>query len=464
MIVFLSLNRLGAKLEGATITFGSGGFSPNYIKVHAGESVTFRNERDEPFWPASNLHPTHEIYPEFDPKRQLGKDETWSFTINKAGIWSYHDHLHPNYTGTVEVLASFAAKGNKRPTRPEDCSDIEQDMKQQCWDELLTYTIRRKGLAAAFETFAEIYQSDPDIPKGCHGWAHILGKEAYDLFREKKKFILKKETAYCGYGFFHGFIEQLLHETGELSQTKEFCKYAAKQLNNSGDVYNNCLHGVGHGSVNVDDPRLWGDFDAMLKPGLDNCEKILTEEHDLGSCYVGAFNALTLGIVDELYDLNLKDDSLYGYCREMETKYKPYCYYEFTGLISKYTNHDFSKAVELIFAEDMSEEARMRAVGKMEAILMVDDIVKASYKENVDDCRSLISPYSEACFDGILDGLMNSGEPGREYARGFVFCEEGILTEKEKDRCYEYIIGRSDPENSPVCEGVPEPYREYCRS
>lgn len=454
---FFGLDR---KIQENTVTFGAGGYSPNYIKIHIGEPVTFKNEREEPFWPASNLHPTHEIYSEFDPKRQLGKNETWSFTFDKAGIWSYHDHLHPNNTGTVEVLAGFAAKDNKQPTSLEDCSDINENAKQQCWDELLTYTIRRKGLSAAFDIFAKIYQSDPEIPKGCHGWTHTLGKEAYELFRKKKKFILKEETAYCGYGFFHGFIEQLLQETGELSQTKEFCEYAAEQLNNPGDVYNNCLHGVGHGSINIDDPSLWGNFEAMLKPGLDNCEKILTDLHDLGSCYVGAINAMTANITDGLYNLKLKDNELYGYCRQMEEKYKPYCYYEFTGMISKYTNHDFAKAIKLILAEDMGKSTQKRAIGKMQAIWMTYDIVKSSYQDNVFNCRSLGKPLYEVCFEGILDGLMINGDPGREYVRGFKFCEEKVLTENERGVCYEYIIGRSSPD---VCKMVPEIYKQYCR-
>ncbi len=109
----------------------------------------------------------------------------------------------------------------------------------------------------------------------------------------------------------------------------------------------------------------------------------------------------------------------------------------------------------------MGEETQKRAIGKMQAIWMTNDIVKPSYKENVINCRALGSLY-EVCFEGILDGLMNQGEPAREYVRGFVFCEETVLTEKEKDRCYEYIIGRSDLKNPAVCKAVPETFQKYC--
>ena len=58
---------------------------------------------NESFWPASNIHPTHMIYPEFDAKRPVASGKDWSFTFTKKGTWRYHDHLNPEATGTVVV-------------------------------------------------------------------------------------------------------------------------------------------------------------------------------------------------------------------------------------------------------------------------------------------------------------------------------------------------------------------------
>jgi len=449
--------------QGKVIIFGNNGYSPKYIKIHLGEKVTFKNESESVIWPASNLHPTHEIYPEFDSKKEILPGEIWTFIFDKSGRWSYHDHLKPNFIGIVEVFNNFATKNNKQPTKISDCNNISEDNKQQCWDELLTYTIKRKGLKKAFEVFSKIYNSNSEIPKVCHGWAHILGKEAYSLFRKNKKFILVEETSYCGYGFFHGFIEQLLQETGTLTDTKTFCEYAAEQLENSGDVYNNCIHGIGHGSVNVDNPELWGDFYAMSQSGLDKCDSILTNQHDLGSCYVGVFNAMTTNIWDDLYGIKLLDSDLYGYCRNLPEKYKDYCYYEFSGKLTLFAEYNFSKAVKLILSEDMNNETQLRSIGKMQGVWMQADIGKTTYKENLLNCRTLSNQFYEVCFEGILDGLLNNGDPGKEYVRAYAFCGEDVLTEKEKDRCIYYIIKRNEVSKKAMCALVSEEYQKYCQ-
>jgi len=79
------------------------GFEPQEITVSKGDTVLWKNESNEYRWPASNLHPSHRIYSEFDPKEPLGPGESWAFTFERAGAWQYHDHLRPSKRGTVEV-------------------------------------------------------------------------------------------------------------------------------------------------------------------------------------------------------------------------------------------------------------------------------------------------------------------------------------------------------------------------
>lgn len=78
-------------------------YTPNYITLPVGYTVTWVNNVEEDFWPASNIHPTHRIYYEFDPKRPINSGKNWSFTFTKKGIWRFHDHLYPRATGVVIV-------------------------------------------------------------------------------------------------------------------------------------------------------------------------------------------------------------------------------------------------------------------------------------------------------------------------------------------------------------------------
>ena len=78
-----------------TVTFKETGFEPQNINVKQGNFVVFKTDTDtgKEFWPASDLHPTHGIYPEFDPQEP----------IEPTDSWKYHNHLDPFFKGIVNV-------------------------------------------------------------------------------------------------------------------------------------------------------------------------------------------------------------------------------------------------------------------------------------------------------------------------------------------------------------------------
>jgi plastocyanin len=86
-----------------TTNYTDQGYEPNHLVVKKGDTVNFVNQTDGFFWPASNLHPSHLIYSEFDPKQPIAVGETWSFTFDQVGEWQFHDHLAPYFTGTITV-------------------------------------------------------------------------------------------------------------------------------------------------------------------------------------------------------------------------------------------------------------------------------------------------------------------------------------------------------------------------
>jgi plastocyanin len=80
----------------STVKYNSDGFEPKEITVTKGTKVTFINNSDIPLWVASDPHPEHTDYPEFDTPRALGRlpqqGENFSFTFDKVGTWRYHNH------------------------------------------------------------------------------------------------------------------------------------------------------------------------------------------------------------------------------------------------------------------------------------------------------------------------------------------------------------------------------------
>ncbi len=79
------------------------GFIPQETTINKGETIKFSTELKTQFWPASDLHPTHGLYPEFDPQQPIEPNSTWSFKFEKTGTFRFHDHLQPFYRGTINV-------------------------------------------------------------------------------------------------------------------------------------------------------------------------------------------------------------------------------------------------------------------------------------------------------------------------------------------------------------------------
>jgi plastocyanin len=79
------------------------GYEPKEVTIKKGDIVLWKNESTEYHWPASDLHPTHAVYPEFDPLMPIAPGEEWKFKFDEVGEWKYHDHIRANKVGTIIV-------------------------------------------------------------------------------------------------------------------------------------------------------------------------------------------------------------------------------------------------------------------------------------------------------------------------------------------------------------------------
>jgi len=93
----------GGSGGGNVVKIEDDGFNPQSLTVNAGDTVEFENKSSDDSWPASNVHPTHQLYPGFDAKKPLLPGDSYSFTFTKTGSWGYHNHLEPDVQGTIVV-------------------------------------------------------------------------------------------------------------------------------------------------------------------------------------------------------------------------------------------------------------------------------------------------------------------------------------------------------------------------
>src|SRR5262245_54064911 len=63
------------------ILYAEQGFVPSTTSIAVGNTVIFTNTVDLPLWVASDPHPLHSDYNEFDSEHSIGKGESYEFTF-----------------------------------------------------------------------------------------------------------------------------------------------------------------------------------------------------------------------------------------------------------------------------------------------------------------------------------------------------------------------------------------------
>ena len=102
--------------EEHTVNYSSAGYTPREITIKVGDTVNFVNTDGSAVWTATDVHPTHTLYPGSDIKKCFDKSGevpfdqckretsgTYSYTFMEVGSWSYHNHVMAGHGGKIIV-------------------------------------------------------------------------------------------------------------------------------------------------------------------------------------------------------------------------------------------------------------------------------------------------------------------------------------------------------------------------
>ncbi len=338
---------------------------------------------------------------------------------------------------------------------------------QNCWEDLIDKTMDEKGLDVTLELIAAVYESEPNFSQTCHALVHKVGVKAYELFEKDKDFKLSPKTAFCAYGFYHGFMETLTFKTKDLKRAVLFCDYVDQQLASlTSDAKLQCYHGIGHGIASVHDPSVRGNEKAILDPALKLCEQVSTTDDQLYRCSSGVFNAIAIFYVTGEYELPLNKNDPLRLCRDQPEKFKEPCYGNMNTLLAWLTDNNLNKSAR--FIEDIREDKY--AIASIRYLLGLLSPIKQDQQDQlISECRSLQTRLSIPCIQGIVHGLLEHGKPGVEYVAALKFCRLNLLGQEEKDSCFKYALPYLDSiyakeKVEDICLTVEEPYRVICQS
>ncbi len=459
--VYLTLPRT------VTITRTEEGFVPKTVFIRKGDSVRFISHTSDQCWPAADSHPSHNLYPEFDPRRALNPDESWTFTFDRAGVWNFHDHLFPETRGSVFV------EGEENESVKNCLAASKDRTRGYCWATEIAATMKRDGLLVSFDAVRRYYESSADFQNQCHDIMHVLGSAAYGEYMKTDVHIVRPETSYCGYGFYHGFMEQMLIEKGQeyLHDAGAYCMglidNKALPSKKAGDAATAaCFHGIGHALFDSLSGNLWGDEEKMATAAIGQCEAITTDTHWRSQCASGVFNSLSIAEGKGAYRLSYREGDPTLLCRNKKVEYQESCYNEISiGYINRY---HLSETSAIALMEQFPGDAKLWSL-----MAYFDNKIRHNMQEYTSKNLYLqtesfaAESEKEAIVEGVLNAFTIGGKPGEEYVAHLDYCAN-FLPSKTRDYCYSRTIVLlntiyTDEKLKMVCQIVPEKNRRTCR-
>jgi plastocyanin len=448
------------------------GFEPNSIAVLVGQTIVFINETGKDSGPASDFHPSHLIYQDFDSKKPLVEGESWSFGFDKEGVWSFHDHLRPSKRGTVYVLPNKNSIPKK--LTKEICDKGQSGLDYSaCLGLVVENVMKEEGLKAGLDLF---YKSKNMI-SDCHDLAHKVGEAAYLSKKDGESVDYGEITNLCNWGFWHGFSTKYVEENGlDYDEVEEFCKtidsYIAPQTDS------NCFHGIGIGLVpDPPNPKVWGNFEAISQLAVSSCDVFKRNNQHYSDCLGGAFHALVDFIRKDLYGLNFDKNDPFKICKILnysETE-KMTCYSQAVQFVLQFGGDALGFTKIFLNSDEVIKNGDIKNIGHLISLIFFGQInyrkslsLPIDNKSLIEICNNLGDKYRIYCVKGFARGFIQTGDiKDKEYLSSARLCSDNLLTTKEKTYCMENVSSFMTLQYSPsdlddACTEIKDKFNISC--
>ena len=346
-----------------------------------------------------------------------------------------------------------------------DCR--EEENTPLCYTRVLNTALDEKGVGLALDMAANFYAQDSGFSEYCHGNLHDIGARAYEIYHETGDVEITPKASYCGFGFYHGFMEKMFAESGSLRESRDFCAAVGEKMRDTQRYAEGaCYHGIGHGVTDGTDPTVWGDPISIVMPGLKLCRQISDTDEWLMRCASGTFNSLALLYRDAKYKLPTPRDP-YAVCETDAFSYseKEACYSQMNTLVAFISDHDAATAVAM--TQNIADP-ELRRIATLNVAALPHQWGEGEVA-SIPVCRSL-GDFGPVCIRGVVAGMMEFGTPGKEADRALAYCNDTSLTPNEKRECVAEIVVMgsgmfSQDRLKSLCDTIPDDVvPQACRS
>ena len=413
------------------VEFTDDGFVPKRLEIEVGQQVQFVNRSESSLWPASNIHPTHQIMPEFDAGSPVGADGVWAFTFHKPGFWRYHNHMVPEHSGLIVATGGDAVETVE--TLSLDAGDLEfktpPDLTPKALTDLFTSDVLLRQYVRDYgpaNTVRLVAEAGEVVGQLCHERAHETGRAAYEMFGAAAFALSSHE---CEAGAYHGATEAMFKDRGTVNLESD-----VQVICGGSDVFFfrlNCIHGVGHGLM------AWTSYE--LYDSLDLCDR-LEIDRDQRACYSGVFMENVVGGLSGTmghFTDYLSDEDPHYPCNALTDRYVAPCYlYHSTRMLLMF-EYDYERvADECANAPEVGRYECFESFGRDLAASSLGDPAKG-----LEQCYNTVADATHRvwCIQGSVQARFWETDRADEAVE---MCNLAT-TPQEKEGCFWMIVTRA---------------------
>lgn len=363
----------------------------------------------------------------------------------------------------LSVLCAVFLMGYKGLLLPLTCPKGESSA---CVESYLVTEARWFGLRPAFHTFNAMYAQREMFSRECHVISHALGEFAYEKYEASGRFEPLRSFSNCGYGFYHGFMQALIRKTGTIERSREFCIALQEGVSGARDIFDQCMHGFGHGVVAGYEPGVFKTVDEYAVSGLEACRDIATTSEERMQCAGGVYNGIAIASMDPQSGIQFTPDNPYEMCLgQADSDFREGCFRGAHSAVSHVFENRFlpaARAIEKLPYEDASNA--LDHLSKYQARFMT--------KPDTDPyilkmCERLESALQHVCVLGFAKGLIYFVPSHKATQRGTQFCNTDGFPAELKSACFQtvaYFVRdlSGSRELRQLCSEIPSSYTEEC--
>lgn len=212
-----------------------------------------------------------------------------------------------------------------------------------CYQERYRDLVRGEGVERAFVELKAEYEEGGFVRGNCHQMTHVIGRAAVERYGDVPGSYARGDS-FCWSGYYHGAMEAEVARIGPeriLQEANGICADLSEGRDRYSFDHYNCVHGLGHGFMLMDNNELFGALAA--------CDTLF-DAWERDGCYGGVFMENVLAATNNpgRSSTDYLDPARPLYpCTDVAYQYKNQCYGIQTSYALEVQDDDFAKVFAL---------------------------------------------------------------------------------------------------------------------